>query len=83
MPYIPKVLREELGTLDLCLTGPGEINYIISKICDDYISGEGLSYHTINTLIGALECSKLELYRRIAAPYEDKKKEEHGDVYTV
>lgn len=32
-------------------------------------------------IIGALECCKLELYRRIAAPYEDIKIGENGDVY--
>jgi hypothetical protein len=31
-----------------------------------------MRYHHINTAIGALECAKLELYRRVAAPYEDK-----------
>jgi len=28
-----------------------------------------------------LECSKMELYRRIAAPYEDDKSRLNGDVY--
>ena len=32
-------------------------------------------------LIGVLECAKLELYRRVAAPYEDDKIDENGDVY--
>ena len=30
---------------------------------------------------GVLECAKLELYRRIAAPYEDDRLTEHGEVY--
>jgi len=41
----------------------------------------GLSYTQINAVIGVLECAKMELYRRIAAPYEDKKSRESGDVY--
>ena len=28
-----------------------------------------------------MECAKLELYRRVAAPYEDLKISEAGDVY--
>jgi hypothetical protein len=32
-------------------------------------------------MIGVLECAKLELYRRVAAPYEDAKCEDNGDVY--
>jgi len=32
-------------------------------------------------LPGVLENVKQEMYRRLAAPYEDKKAEENGDVY--
>ena len=37
-------------------------------------------YENFNAMIGALECCKQEYYRRIIAPYEDKKIEENGDV---
>lgn len=37
-------------------------------------------YDRINEAIGMLECCKLELYRRLAAPYEDTKIEQNGDV---
>jgi hypothetical protein len=30
-----------------------------------------------------MDCAKLELYRRVAAPYEDEKMAEAGDVYQV
>ena len=42
---------------------------------------ERISYSRINELIGVLECAKIELYRRIAAPYEDDKSRINGDVY--
>ena len=49
-----------------------------------YFSFENLlKYSEINSVIGVLECAKMELYRRIAAPYEDKKCEENGDVYSI
>jgi hypothetical protein len=38
-------------------------------------------YAHLNEAIGVLECAKLELYRRIAAPYEDRKMGETGEVY--
>jgi hypothetical protein len=41
----------------------------------------GLSYQTINDIVGALEGAKLEFYRRVAVPYEDKKIIENGDVF--
>ena len=41
----------------------------------------GTNYVKLNELIGVLECAKLELYRRVASPYEDEKVESNGDVY--
>lgn len=81
MPYVRQVQREhlELGSDPLDV---GELNYTISKTVDDYLKRKGLSYASINEVIGVLECAKLELYRRIAAPYEDGKIRENGDVYT-
>ena len=60
----------------------GELNYVITKAIKTFLGGS-LSYGDINDVIGVLECAKLELYRRIAAPYEDKKCAENGDVYTT
>lgn len=82
MPYILSKDREELFQF----TGrhpsnPGELNYLLTSVCDDYIRCNGFNYKGINDAIGALECAKLELYRRVAAPYEDTKKETNGDVY--
>ena len=30
---------------------------------------------------GAVECAKLEFYRRVVAPHEDEKMKDNGDVY--
>jgi hypothetical protein len=80
MPYIPQNQRSALDNgkrPENC----GQLNYVISSILNREISEKGLSYTTINTLIGVLECAKLELYRRIATHYEDTKIVENGDVY--
>lgn len=37
--------------------------------------------HTDEDTLGVLRCCQLELYRRMVAPYEDKKIQENGDVY--
>lgn len=86
MPYIHKVLRNKIDKLiniseDISDFTEGELNYCITKICLMYINNFGLSYKTINSVIGILECIKLELYRRVAIPYEDIKIEQNGDVY--
>jgi len=55
----------------------GELNYVVSKILREIYP---LRYFHINKAIGVLECIKLEYYRRVAAPYEDSKIEEAGDI---
>jgi ribosomal protein S3AE len=55
----------------------GELNYVVSKILREIYP---LRYFHINKAIGVLECIKLEHYRRVAAPYEDSKIEETGDI---
>ena len=83
MPYIKQERRREM---QLQLDGgnantAGELNYQLTVVCKDYMEHKGLSYATINDIVGALEGAKLEFYRRVAAPYEDKKIIENGDVY--
>jgi hypothetical protein len=85
MPYISQQERINLAqTLDreeVPMTAGG-INFTVTSFLDSVIAERGLSYATINEIIGVLECIKLELYRRVAAPYEDLKKSENGDVYS-
>jgi len=82
MPYIPKWERDVLN-IDIAgvMTVPGHLNYVITETVKEYIRGHGLSYQTINDVVGALEGAKLEFYRRVAAPYEDGKIEQNGDVF--
>jgi hypothetical protein len=58
----------------------GELNYTITRLCHLFLKRKGEKYSTYNTLIGVLECAKLELYRRKVAIYEDKKIIENNDV---
>ena len=82
MPYIKPELRAEILLSPEAIVNAGELNYYISTLINHFIHKKGKSYSTINEVIGALECAKLELYRRIAAPYEDTKIQENGEVYT-
>lgn len=86
MPYIKQDDRRKFGGI-ICdidkLTSEmkaGDLNFLITSIVHRYIESHGLSYGTINEVIGVLECAKLELYRRKAVPYEKLKIEENGDV---
>lgn len=82
MPYIDKEARDNLGEIQSTPNNASELNYVITQLLDDYISRKGgLKYSILNEVIGVMECSKLEIYRRLVAPYEDIKIEENGDVY--
>jgi hypothetical protein len=62
-------------------TTAGELNYLLTTELLRYLSLKGLSYQTINDIIGALEGAKSEFQRRVVGPYEDTKMEENGDLF--
>jgi hypothetical protein len=82
MPYIHQDdrLLVELNPVKY-VTTPGDLNYQITMLCIAYMKKQGKSYQHINDVVGALEGAKMEFYRRYAAPYEDIKINQNGDVY--
>lgn len=96
MPYVDELTRAYLDEsivtkvsergVDLAITYPavktaGELNYRLTMECIRYLQENGLNYSKINDIVGALEGAKMEFYRRVAIPYENKKIKENGDVY--
>ena len=81
MPYIDPERRKYFVNDIQIIQSPGELNYILTLIIDEYMRKHDLSYQTINDIVGALDSCKLEFYRRVAVPYEEKKLKENGDVY--
>lgn len=93
MPYIKKEKRPDLDkVVDAAITVlrgyelddpnnnmEGNLNYFITSLLNKVYTTP--SYREINDAVGMLECVKLEQYRRKAAPYEDQKAFENGDVY--
>jgi hypothetical protein len=81
MPYIDQDARDRIDGGGEPQSA-GELNYALTRLVDGYIArGGGVRYALLNEVVGALECAKLELYRRVAAPYEDGKIAQAGDVY--
>ena len=80
MPYVMESRRYTLDNGGLP-ENPGDLNYLITKLVVAYMRHKGLSYQTINDIVGALEGAKLEFYEQVARPYEDKKRLENGCVY--
>jgi len=81
MPYIKKEHREDIPDIFPIKWTVGDLNYFFTNTLRNYIEVKGESYELYNSLIGVLECCKLELYRRKIADYEDKKIVENGDVW--
>lgn len=80
MPYLTKEDKVRVQTFNRPET-PGELNYAITLLLIGYVERKGLNYAHIAEALTGCEGAKLEFYRRVAAPYEDKKIAENGDVY--
>lgn len=92
MPYIKQadrikiediVIKGDLNNIERIVNRietEGDLNYTITKLCHLYIKKFDKKYATLNTVIGVLECAKLELYRKIISKYENGKEAENGRV---
>lgn len=82
MPYIDAQHRAKLfgWTKELAerIGSAGELNYVISLMCKIYAGDANYQRH--NETIGVLECAKLERYRVYVVPYEEKKRNQNGDI---
>lgn len=92
MPYIKQAEREQIEVaLDFLQHNlkkvypdgipPGTLNYVITRLILGSV--EKINYTNINAVMGVLACVQAEVYRRVAAGYEDKKCAENGDVFSV
>ena len=88
MPYIDKKDRVKLNSsmIDLIARNhspstSGELNYCLTLIVDAFVKHKGSNYEAYNSVIGVLECCKLEYYRRRVSTYEDTKIFSNGDVF--
>lgn len=82
MPYIKPNRRKEMDKIVKLMytsdvSADGDLNYILYKYCKYYVE---ISYNNLKNYCGELRQCATEIERRILAPYEDKKKEESGDV---
>lgn len=84
MPYIDPEKRSYLECMMIDILADslevGELNFVITKLCHQYIDRKVERYDVYNDVIGVLECAKLELFARLVRPYEDKKILQNGDL---
>lgn len=83
MPFLSPMQKAEVNEKmkeGRCLN-EGELTYVLTKlIVTNWHSGEG-NYAALCQIIGALECTKMQFFKEIVVPYEEKKKQLNGDVY--
>ena len=84
MPYISNKegRREELDKIvDLMrvlkVKADGDLNYLLYKYCKYYVKP---SYNNFKNFCAELRQCATEIERRLLANYEDKKRDENGDV---
>ncbi len=80
MPYIKDEDKVEVKN-----HGPsnaGELNFALSQSVNDFLQTSPFNYQAFNDVIGALENLKFEVQRRFLAPYEDRKIDLNGDVFS-
>ena len=85
MPYIKTEDRHKFDLvvgelLEAPIATTGELNYLITTLCQAFMLTRKESYDNHNAVMGVLECVKQEWYRRSTAKYEDVKIAENGDV---
>ena len=80
MPYIEAETRDRIDILKQAPKTAGELNYIIHHTIEEYLQENLHKYQSYNDVVGALECAKLEFYRRMVSSYEDLKIKHNGDI---
>ena len=84
MPYIRQTERKPLDPhideLSKTIEHVGQLNYIITRLCHNWIVKFGKRYVHLNAVLGVLNCVTQEFYRIVTAPYEDEKLEESGGI---
>ena len=83
LPYLKPEDRAPIYHRERDVKTPGELNYFITEALVDYWAESAMNYQVINDILGAVEGAKAEFYRRIAVPFEELKRSQHGDVYAA
>ena len=86
MPYIDKASRMSFDHLGVPIPDDGgQLQYLIAEMIDlmlmEKTYDRSIRYADLESIMGALAGAQAEFYRKVVAPYEDKKIVENGRVY--
>jgi len=94
MPYLPPSLKERLDphierlAVEITAIGTeepgdaafaGSLNYACTRLAIKTMPER--RYWAIATVVGVLKNVADEFYRRVAVPYEEERRTQHGDVF--
>jgi hypothetical protein len=80
VPYITQNARASITSGTPPATA-GELTYVLTVMVHTFIAARGEpTFQSYALALGALEATKLELYRRHVASYEQIKMEQNGDI---
>ena len=84
MSYILKDHREAfdepIANIGKDIRSVEELHYCITSLIHNYTNNRIMRYGMLNECLGVLDAVSREYYRKVVAPYEDKKIEENGDI---
>ena len=69
------------GTAGRPIPPDSAMNYAMTRLVVHLLLPGNPDYMSLERAVGVLDCVKMELYRKVAAPYEDKKEAENGEVH--
>lgn len=89
MPYVKQQQRARLDPyiwqliVELVRMGfaSGDVSYALTQVLLSYVKYHGKCYKTLKDVGGILSYTDKEFYRKVVAPYEDKKAKENGEVF--
>ncbi len=88
MPYIKQedrllfepFLNDLFGCFNEKDFTPGDLNYLMTRLCHEFLVKNEMSYTNCNAVMGVFSSAANEFYRKVVVDYENDKAEKNGDV---
>ena len=81
MPHLKDKLRRVKLSGGMPPQTGADLNYLITRLVDEYVACKGLRYDTLQEVDGALDCAHREFQRVVLDPYEAIKETQNGSAY--
>ncbi len=84
MPYIKEESKPGLDIIinQFWALDEPELDYVITRLAIKSLKNMPTKFVSLNKIWGVLTGAAEEFYRRLIGPYENKKAQENGDVYS-